>query len=325
MTILKNLHFINILKKWQKKSLLIHSRSKRSEFFLRKTKKEVLFVFKESRDSNPCKGSIAILKKKRRDSLKKILVGIKKTKRIHAIRASLRSFASAKNGFGLPALIIKDKIKIQKKYGHRVKVKKSSRLAPAFPFSLQKRKTLQSKKLFISRREKRKRLFFRIKESAQLFTRGKKKVVTSQQLLFAKKSEYKKYNKKKRYPKQKIPIIIPRGAKIGKISIKGTYNNIILTLMDQEGNTKAWSSAGTAGFKNGRKSSHFAAESAVDQLARRSIALGYTFARIKMKGLGGGKRKAIRRFCKSNIQLLSVSDNLSIAYNGCRRARKPRK
>ena len=272
--------------------------------------------------------------------MKRILIGIKKAKGIYAIRACIRTFASAKNEFGLvvvskkpkkkpqPTLITKNKRKIQNKYGHRVKVKKSSGLAPAFPFSLQKRKPLQTKKLFISRREKSrfaKRLFFRIKESAQLFTRGKKKVVTSQQLLFAKKSEYKKYRKKKRYPRQKIPIIIPRGAKIGKISIKGTYNNIILTLRDQEGNTKAWSSAGTAGFINGRKSSHFAAESAVDQLARRSIALGYTFARINMKGLGGGKRKAIRRFCKSNIQLLSVSDNLSIAYNGCRRARKPRK
>ena len=322
MTILKNLHFINIFKKWQKKSLFSHSRS---EFFLRKIKKEAFFVFKDSIDSNPFKGSIAILKKKRRDSLKRILIGIKKAKGIYAIRACIRTFAGAKNEFGLPTLITKNKIKIQKKYGHRVKVKKSSGLAPAFPSSLQKRKPLQTKKIIISRRDKRKRLFFRIKESAQLFTRGKKKVVTSQQLLFAKKSEYKKYRKKKRYPRQKIPIIIPRGAKIGKISIKGTYNNIILTLRDQEGNTKAWSSAGTAGFINGRKSSHFAAESAVDQLARRSIALGYTFARINMKGLGGGKRKAIRRFCKSNIQLLSVSDNVSIAYNGCRRARKPRK
>ena len=115
------------------------------------------------------------------------------------------------------------------------------------------------------------------------------------------------------------------GAKIGKICIKGSYNNIILTLTDQSGDTKGWVSAGTAGFKNGRKSSHFAAESAADRMAHRSIELGYAFAMVKMKGLGGGKKRAIRRLCKSNLQLLRMSDTLAIAHNGCRRARKPRK
>src|SRR5579875_1740930 len=105
MTILKNLHFINIFKKWQKKSLFSYSQSERSEFFLRKIKKEAFFVFKESIDSNPFKGSIAILKKKRRDSLKRILIGVKKAKGISAIRACIRTFASTKNEFGLPTLI----------------------------------------------------------------------------------------------------------------------------------------------------------------------------------------------------------------------------
>jgi len=115
------------------------------------------------------------------------------------------------------------------------------------------------------------------------------------------------------------------GAKIGKICIKGSYNNIILTLTDQSGDTKGWVSAGTAGFKNGRKSSHFASESAADRMAHRSIELGYAFAVVKMKGVGGCKKKAIRRLCKSNLQLLRMSDTFAIAHNGCRRARKPRK
>ena len=172
---------------------------------------------------------------------------------------------------------------------------------------------------------RKKKLFLKLKESAQLFTLGKKRLLTSKQLVGSKKIYYKKYNKIVRIPRQKKPIKIPMGAKIGKICIKGSYNNIILTLTDQSGDTKGWVSAGTAGFKNGRKSSHFAAESAADRMAHRSIELGYAFAMVKMKGLGGGKKRAIRRLCKSNLQLLRMSDTLAIAHNGCRRARKPRK
>ena len=172
---------------------------------------------------------------------------------------------------------------------------------------------------------RKKKLFLKLKESAQLFTLGRKRLLTSKQLVRSKKIYYKKYNKIIRRPRQKKPIKIPMGAKIGKICIKGSYNNIILTLTDQGGDTKGWVSAGTAGFKNGRKSSHFAAESAADRMAHRSIELGYAFAMVKMKGLGGGKKKAIRRLCKSNLQLLRMSDTLAIAHNGCRRARKPRK
>ena len=392
MTIFKNLHHIDVLKKRQKKDLLLHSRiercecnksfwrsffffsnnqevkqylmlpcggriknnereskdffstkvksiflfryfymirfSSRSEAFLGKMKKDALLAFKESTDSKPFKKFRGIFKKKRRgrESLKRMLDRINKAKSIPCTREDSQAvFANARDAFRLPILTIKDGIESRKKYGYRVKVKKSRRLAPDFTFSLQERGALQRKKLVTSKREKKKKLFFRIKESAQLFTAGKKRLVTSKQLIFARKTEYKKYKKKRRIPKQKTPIIIPIGAKIGKILIRGTYNNIILTLMDQEGNTKAWASAGTAGFKNGRKSSDFAAESAADRLADRSIALGYTFARVIIKGLGSGKMKAIRRLCKSNLKLLGVGSHFSIAYNGCRRARKPRK
>ena len=179
--------------------------------------------------------------------------------------------------------------------------------------------------LVLGEQARKKKLFLKFKQSAQLFTVGKKRLLTNKQLLLSKKIYYKKYNKIIRIPRQKKPIKIPMGAKIGKICIKGSYNNIILTLTDQSGDTKGWVSAGTAGFKNGRKSSHFASESAADRMAHRSIELGYAFAVVKMKGVGGCKKKAIRRLCKSNLQLLRMSDTFAIAHNGCRRARKPRK
>jgi len=395
MTIFKNLHHIDVLKKTQKRDLLLHSRiercecnksfwrsffffsnnqevkqclmlpcgshiknneteskdlfsnkvksislfcsfsmirfSSQSEAFLGKMKKDALLAFKESTDSKPFKKFRGILKKKRRgrESCKRMLDRINKTKPIPCTREDSQAvFANARDAYRSPIFTIKDAIESRNKYGYRVqvkKVKKSRRLAPDSLFSLQERGALPRKKLVTSKQKKKKNSFFRIKKSASLFTAGKRRLVRIKQDIFDRKTEYKKYKKKRWKPKQKTPIIIPRGAKIGKILIRGSYNNIILTLMDQEGNTKAWASAGTAGFKNGRKSSDFAAESAADRLADRSIALGYTFARVTIKGLGSGKMKAIRRLCKSSLKLLGVGSSFSIAYNGCRRARKPRK
>ena len=204
----------------------------------------------------------------------------------------------------------------------KIKIKESKQLASA---STRKDAFPKNELLENKIKEKKKKLFFTVNDGSPLFTMAKKRVVTSKQLLLAKKAEYRKYNKKKRLPKLKIPVIIPEGAKIGRITIKSSYNNVILTLTDKEGKTKAWASAGTAGFQNGRKSSDIAAESAADRLANRSITLGYTFARLKIKGMGSSKKKAIRRLCKSNLQLLGMSEDLLIPYNGCRRARKPRK
>jgi small subunit ribosomal protein S11 len=153
---------------------------------------------------------------------------------------------------------------------------------------------------------------------------GKKRIVTSKQLLRAKRVEYRKYKKRKRRPRKRRVFRIPPGGKVGLIALKGSYNNIILTLTDTDGNTKAWVSAGTAGFKNGQKSSHVAAETAIDRLVDKSVASGYKFARVKMKGMGGSKLKAIRRLCKSRLKLIGISDHFLIPHNGCRRARKPR-
>jgi small subunit ribosomal protein S11 len=315
--------------------------------------------------------------KKAKESNAHALNQVKKSRRTADLPPRKKAFTFATNN-GIP---------IQNKYGHRVKVKTSRRLAfaaagqgnhllapqcvipmvqdicpggisftPILPtppeigkqfqpfvsisnliqpaidqliaeygLEMAQRKLKNDSLAVLGAEARKKKLFLKSKESAQLFTIGKKRLLTSKQLRRSKKIYYKKYNKIIRIPRQKKPIKIPMGAKIGKICIKGSYNNIILTLTDQRGDTKGWVSAGTAGFKNGRKSSHFAAESAADRMAHRSIELGYAFAMVKMKGLGGGKRKAIRRLCKSNLQLLRMSDTFAIPHNGCRRARKPRK
>jgi small subunit ribosomal protein S11 len=233
----------------------------------------------------------------------------------------------ARRGFRFSTFVKNDKMGIKKKYGHRVKVffGHARRWLKTFFSKPWKRDFRKQRFLFSTRKGRLKRKLYRnIKISKQLFTVGKKRIVTSKQLLRAKRVEYRKYKKRKRRPRKRRVFRIPPGGKVGLIALKGSYNNIILTLTDTDGNTKAWVSAGTAGFKNGQKSSHVAAETAIDRLVDKSVAIGYKFARVKMKGMGGSKLKAIRRLCKSRLKLIGISDHFLIPHNGCRRARKPR-
>ena len=241
------------------------------------------------------------------------------------------TFNKARAGLRFSTLVKNTKMDSKKKYGHRVKVifgrARGSLKALFLKFWKRgvRKQRFQKIFLFLTRKGKLKRKLYRnIKISKQLFTVGKKRIVTSKHLLRAKKIEYRKYKKRRRRPKNRIIFKMPPGGKKGLIALKGSYNNIILTLTDTEGNTKAWVSAGTAGFKNGQKSSHFAAETAVERLVDKSVEIGYQFVKVKMKGMGGGKLKAIRRLCKCRLKLIGISDHFLIPHNGCRRARKPR-
>ena len=237
----------------------------------------------------------------------------------------------ARAGFRFSTLAKNNRMGIKKKYGHRVKVffgRARGSLKALFLKSWNRgfrKQRFQQRFFFLTRKGGLKRKLYRnIKISKQLFTVGKKRIVTSRHLVRAKRVEYRKYKKRKRRPKNRIIFKMPPGGKKGLIALKGSYNNIILTLTDTDGNTKAWVSAGTAGFKNGQKSSHVAAEAAVERLVDKSIEIGYQFVKVKMKGMGGGKLKAIRRLCKSRLKLIGISDHFLIPHNGCRRARKPR-
>ena len=241
------------------------------------------------------------------------------------------TFNKARAGLRFSTLVKNTKMGSKKKYGDRVKVifgrARGSLKALFFKFrkSGVRKQRFRKRFLFLTRKGRLKRKLYRnIKISKQLFSVGKKRIVTSRHLLRAKRVEYRKYKKRKRRPKKRIIFKMPPGGKKGLLTLKGSYNNIILTLTDTEGNTKAWVSAGTAGFKNGQKSSHFAAETAVDRLADKSIEIGYQFVKVKMKGMGGGKLKAIRRLCKCRLKVIGISDHFLIPHNGCRRARKPR-
>ena len=110
----------------------------------------------------------------------------------------------------------------------------------------------------------------------------------------------------------------------GIIHIHASLNNTILTLSDKQGNTKAFASAGSAGFQGSRKSTSHAAQTAAEQLGKKSIALGFHLVDIQLKGVGFGKQPALRGLSFAGVQIQSLKDITPIPHNGCRPPKKRR-
>jgi len=104
----------------------------------------------------------------------------------------------------------------------------------------------------------------------------------------------------------------------GIIYVKSSLNNTIITLTDLLGNTKAWVSCGSIGFKGAKRSSRFAGQAAAEQLGIKAKTLGYTRVILHLNGLGKGRSVCVKGFKKSYLQIYFIKDATSLAYNGCR-------
>ncbi len=110
----------------------------------------------------------------------------------------------------------------------------------------------------------------------------------------------------------------------GVAHIKSTFNNTTITLCDTIGNTLAWASAGTSGFKGTRKSTAFAAQLSVKNLVAKAGEMGMQKIEIVVKGRGNGRDSAIRTLLSSRLRVLSIEDKTSFPHNGCRPPKKRR-
>ncbi|MGD8398352.1 MAG: 30S ribosomal protein S11 [Anaerolineae bacterium] len=113
---------------------------------------------------------------------------------------------------------------------------------------------------------------------------------------------------------------IPRG----QAHIQATFNNTIITLTDLQGNTVAWASAGTAGFKGSRKSTPYAAQLAAQQAARSAQDNGMREIEVFIKGPGPGREAAIRSLQAAGLIVRSITDVTPIPHNGCRPPKRRR-
>ena len=110
----------------------------------------------------------------------------------------------------------------------------------------------------------------------------------------------------------------------GQAHVHATFNNTIITMTDQQGNTITWASAGTAGFKGSRKSTPYAARVAGEQAARQAVEHGMQEAVVFVKGPGPGREAAIRSLQSSGLKVRSITDITPIPHNGCRPRKKRR-
>jgi small subunit ribosomal protein S11 len=100
--------------------------------------------------------------------------------------------------------------------------------------------------------------------------------------------------------------------------IQSTFNNTIITLTDQQGNSLCWASSGTAGFKGARKGTPFAAQLAAKEVSARAREFGVRYIDVKIKGPGAGRESAIRALQADGMEIKSIRDVTPIPHNGCR-------
>ncbi len=117
---------------------------------------------------------------------------------------------------------------------------------------------------------------------------------------------------------------VKRTLSSGQVHIAATFNNTIVTVTDVQGNTVAWGSAGSAGFKGSRKSTPFAARLAAEQAIKNAMSLGLQEVHIYVKGPGPGRESAIRAVQSMGLKVNSITDTTPVPHNGCRPPKKRR-
>jgi len=110
----------------------------------------------------------------------------------------------------------------------------------------------------------------------------------------------------------------------GVAHILATFNNTIVTITDKEGNTVAWASTGSSGFKGSKKSTPFAAGIAAESAAKKALERGMKEVEVLVKGPGAGRESAIRSIQAAGVSVRSIRDVTPIPHNGCRPPKRRR-
>jgi len=114
---------------------------------------------------------------------------------------------------------------------------------------------------------------------------------------------------------------IKRTVEKGKVFITATFNNTLVTITDEQGNTLCWGSSGMAGFKGARKSTPYAATTAV---SRKAMDMGLREVEVYIKGPGAGRDAALRGLKAVGLTISLIADVTPIPHNGVRAKKKRR-
>ncbi len=117
---------------------------------------------------------------------------------------------------------------------------------------------------------------------------------------------------------------VKRQMSSAQVHVNASFNNTIVTVTDQQGNTVCWASAGSAGFKGSRKSTPFAARLATEQVMKTAQGFGVQEVDLIVKGPGPGREASIRAVQGMGITIRSIDDITPVPHNGCRPPKRRR-
>jgi small subunit ribosomal protein S11 len=116
----------------------------------------------------------------------------------------------------------------------------------------------------------------------------------------------------------------PKMINEGRVYVTATFNNTLITITDMNGNAIVAGSAGGSGFKGARKSTPFAATTAVELVARKAIDRGLKKVEVFVRGPGAGRDSAIRALKNMGLQIVAIADVTPIPHNGPRPRKRRR-
>lgn len=120
--------------------------------------------------------------------------------------------------------------------------------------------------------------------------------------------------------KKKKQVTDPRGMAF----VKATFNNVLVTITDSNGNALSWSSAGKEGFKGSRKNTPYAAQLSAETAANAAYDMGLRSVEVFVKGPGSGREAAVRALSSCGLEVTLIKDQTPLPHNGCRPPKRRR-
>ncbi|GGC07858.1 MULTISPECIES: 30S ribosomal protein S11 [Dyadobacter] len=127
-------------------------------------------------------------------------------------------------------------------------------------------------------------------------------------------------NKRKDKAKKRVVVVEP----VGQVHIKASFNNIIISITNSNGQVISWGSAGKMGFRGSKKNTPYAAQTAAQSCAQVAFDLGMRKAEVFVKGPGSGRESAIRTIQNAGIEVTTIRDITPLPHNGCRPPKRRR-
>ena len=110
----------------------------------------------------------------------------------------------------------------------------------------------------------------------------------------------------------------------GMAFVKASFNNVIVSMTNNEGQVISWASAGKMGFKGSKKNTPYAAQMAAEECAKTAYDLGLRKVKVYVKGPGSGRESAIRAIHSMGVEVTEIIDVTPLPHNGCRPPKRRR-